>query len=163
MVWRGDEVPKTSEAGFDAVRKVHGPEMVQRIRNWPRLAEVYCLAQNGDEPMVQVDVEKATRDMERARSDRDFALDQAERIARKFPRMEWEIVPSVAQLRREWGMDEPIGMVRLTKLPPVKRPSVLPRPPIEVNEEEVRLRRQQAAEAAARLKVVMGPHARGPS
>lgn len=146
-------------AGFAAVRAKYGPDMVVRIQNWPRIAEAYCWAQNGDQVMVDKDVAKATADMNRARNDRDFALAQADSIARKVDRDRWTIVPSVAQLRRQWLMDEPIGTVHLTPLPRTKFPSTLPKPPIQVDEADVAARRKAAAERAARLRIVMGPHA----
>lgn len=84
----------TDGAGFAAVRAKYGPDMVVRIRNWARLAAVY-----------HSDVKQAERDVERARNDRDFALEQAASIARKIPRRDWTLVPTRAQLDREWDLD----------------------------------------------------------
>jgi hypothetical protein len=140
------------EIGFAAVRAKYGPDMVIRMNNWPRLAEVYCKAQNGDEEMVEAETLKAARNRERAKVDRDFALDQAGRIARSVERDQWNLVPSVAQLRREWGMDEPVGTVHRTDLPPVKRHLKAVGPVIEVDEAEVEAKRKAAARMAEKLK-----------
>jgi hypothetical protein len=89
------------EPGLDAVRGRYGDNMVQRFRNWPLLAENYCRAQNGDDVMVAEAVSDARRNLDRARRDRDYALSQADAIARSDVGG-WDLVPSVAQLRREW-------------------------------------------------------------
>src|SRR5207302_870936 len=79
-VWNrgGSGSSGAGEPGFDAVRREFGDDMVQRIKNWPKIAEVYAAAQYAEPGS---DVEKATRDMNRARTDRDFALAQARRVA----------------------------------------------------------------------------------
>jgi hypothetical protein len=152
-VWERNQT--TGEPGFEAVRKEFGDDMVQRVKNWPRLAAVYAEAQYTD---PESDVGKATRDMNRARTDREFALDQARRSARSMPRDRWAIVPSAAQLQRQWEFDKPIGYIRRADLPPVRPQKLSVRTEIDVDEEEVRRRRKMAAEAAARISRVMGPH-----
>jgi hypothetical protein len=93
------------EPGFDSVRKDFGEAMVQRFKNWPILTENWLRAQHIDETcQAWKDIETAKRNTERARTDKDFARVQAEVIARHIPEMQWAIVPSVAQLRREWDL-----------------------------------------------------------
>lgn len=95
------------EIGLNAVRGKYNEAMVQRMRNWPSLFVNYALAQNvpmDDEIMIR-EKRKAKALLERVSRDRDFALDCAEIIARWIPKDEWDVVPSVAQLRREWGLD----------------------------------------------------------
>jgi hypothetical protein len=93
-----------NEAGLAAVAAKYGPDVAQRFRNWPKLAEVYTRAQYGDDAMVQREVEQAEVNLGRAKRDRDYALAQAEVIVRRLPSDSIAVVPSVAQLRRGWGL-----------------------------------------------------------
>jgi hypothetical protein len=97
------------DRGFDAIRSEFGPDMVQRIQNWPRLAYNWAIAQGAGEEIAARDVVKANDNVERARSDRDYAMAQAISVARGIPRDEWLIVPSVAQLRRSWGLHDDLS------------------------------------------------------
>lgn len=91
------------ERGFSAIRKEYGGDMVQRIQNWPRIAERVMLAQNlpENDPGFIREIDEVKRNVERARADKDYALAQASVIARNVPKSDWTAVPSVAQLKRE--------------------------------------------------------------
>lgn len=91
--------------GFGAVFAKYGERMVQRIKNWPILAEHYALAADEDEGIVKAEVDQAKRNVQKAAGDSVYALEQAATIARVLPRDEWDVVLSVAQIRREWGYD----------------------------------------------------------
>lgn len=94
------------EPGFAAVLGKYGPDMLAHFRNAERLAEVHCRAANGDDGMVEDVKADARRFLHRIKADRDFALSTAEAVARWVPREEWPAVPSVSQLRRDWGFEK---------------------------------------------------------
>lgn len=96
------------EPGFDSVRAKYGDKMVQRMRNWPTLTRVYEMAQGRpeDDTVMKDSIEAAERKVERAARDREYAVDQADMIVRSgLPADQWDVVPSVAQLQREYEQD----------------------------------------------------------
>ncbi len=100
------------EPGFDAIRHHWGEDMVQRFLNWPVLARNYALAQYADSESAEKDATVAKANVEKARGNKDYALEQAAIVARKIPRLEWLVVPSVLQLQREWFPPEPVDLVQ---------------------------------------------------
>lgn len=93
--------------GLDAIQAKYGADMVQRFQNWPQLQKHWLFAQgwkDEEDPLHVKVMDEIRQKVERAKRDKDYALEQAGMIVRSgIPRSEWAIVPSVAQLRREWG------------------------------------------------------------
>lgn len=71
-----------SEPGLDAVRKAFGPEMVERIRNWPEASRRWCWLYEVDNDSTAKHVAGRERALVRAKHDPAFALEQAELIAK---------------------------------------------------------------------------------
>jgi hypothetical protein len=142
----------TGEPGLDAVRGKFGSAMVEHFRAWPMMATNVALAQGlGAEmdQLVQGELEQAKRNLERAKNDKDYALSQAEVVARHIPKGEWGIVKTVPQLRREWWGTETLRVV--PPQPHLPLPARVPIAPLELDEAEVERRRLAAAEAKAQL------------
>ena len=111
----GDRQP-----GFDAVAAKYGEDMVTRIKNWPMIEANVLQAQGLSETYIphgetepiedktySAAMEKIRQRVERAKRDKDYALEQAAMIVRaKIPRDQWAVVPTVAQLVREWYPDD---------------------------------------------------------
>lgn len=72
----------TEEAGLLAVRAKYGPDIENRMRAWPKLAEQFAREHYGDPHTIAREVRLAERALSRACSDPVFALDQAESIRR---------------------------------------------------------------------------------
>lgn len=109
--------PAPTDMGLLAVRQRFGPELEARIRNWPQLAQIYALAEHGDDrsdgdgtvnpaSKVVAAVSEARRNLERAKRDKDYALEQAEMIARVSAQIPFglDVVPTVRQVRRYLGI-----------------------------------------------------------
>lgn len=93
------------EPGFDAVRAKYGPAMVEQIRNWPIMERNHMLSQGWkEEDLLErpgiTHIQEAERNAGRASRDKDYALAQAEVIARRIPEAEWGVVKTPEQLRR---------------------------------------------------------------
>lgn len=101
-VWTPGASGAKRDPGLDAVRAKYGSRMVSRFQAWPKLAEVYATAAECDQPTIDEEVRQAERNLKRAKADRDYALQQAEMIARALESDAWDCVPSVRQLREEW-------------------------------------------------------------
>lgn len=109
---------ETESPGFAAIRQKYGPKMVTYFENLPRVAEMYARAvypekdstppaiREWEEEQIRRDVEKAKRLTERVRLRRDIALAQAESTVYWIPEQDWEVVPSINQIRRRWGWPE---------------------------------------------------------
>jgi hypothetical protein len=116
MMYPGTYGGEGKEAGFAAIRKEHGEEMVQRVKNWPELQKRWLMAQGyaEDDPILLGELEQTRRNVERVRTDRDYAKNQAAMIARSIPKTEWGLVPSVAQLCRDYDLPGPPKGAALT-------------------------------------------------
>ncbi len=84
--------------------RAYGERMGERLRNLVRLAERFAEAEGLDGELLERERGKHRREQERLMADADAALAWAARVARWVPREEWDLVPSVEQLRRAWGL-----------------------------------------------------------
>lgn len=101
----GEELPP----GLAAVvnDRAYGQRMADRLRNLVRLAEHQAIAEGLDGPPLEAEREKWRRIQSRLLADADAALGWAAKVARWVPREEWDLVPSVEQLRRAWAGGQP--------------------------------------------------------